>query len=137
MLRLGLERSELDVVDDQFGAPTAAAMLAEKTVHSLAGLDAGDPGRSLTGVAGTYNLTCSGKTSWCGFAREIFRRARELGWPLQVREVRGIPTSSYPTPAPRPLNCLLDCRRYCERFATTLPSWQQCLDETLRQIPIP
>ncbi len=134
MLRLGSERPELDIVDDQVGAPTSAAMLADKTVHVLAGLDPADPVGSLADRGGTYHLTCSGETSWHGFAEEIFSQARGLGWPLRVQEVRGIPTSSYPTPAQRPLNSRLDCSRFCEQFATTLPSWQDCLRDTLERL---
>jgi len=134
MLKLGGERAELDIVDDQVGAPTSAAMLADKTVHVLAGLVPENPAGALGEKRGTYHLTCSGETSWHGFAEEIFSQARELGWPLEVQEVRGIPTASYPTPAQRPLNSRLDCGRFCERFATTLPSWQDCLRDTLRQL---
>ncbi len=134
MLRLGGERSELSIVDDQVGAPTSATMLAAKTVHVLGCLDPDDPGSSLGGKGGTYNVTCSGETSWRGFAEEIFRRARELGWPLKVQKVHGTPTSSYPTPARRPLNSRLDCSRFCAQFGTTLPSWQDCLLETLRRV---
>ncbi len=137
MLRLGSERPELDIVADQVGAPTSATLLADKTVHVLAGLDPGDPASSLADKSGTYNLTCSGEASWCGFAEEIFSQARVLGWPLQVHEVNGIPTSAYPTPAQRPLNSRLDCGRFCKQFATTLPSWQECLRETLQRLPLP
>ena len=134
MLRLGSERAELDIVDDQVGAPTSAAMLADKTVRLLADLDAGNPASSLADKAGTYHLTCSGETSWSGFAEEIFSQARKLGWEFQVRDIRGIPTRAYPTPAQRPLNSRLDCSRFCEQFSTTLPSWQECLRDTLQQL---
>jgi dTDP-4-dehydrorhamnose reductase len=109
-------------------------MLADKTVHVLAGLDATDPTGSLAERGGTYHLTSAGETSWHGFAEEIFRQARELGWDLLVREVRGIPTCEYPTPATRPLNSRLDCRLFCEQFDTTLPSWRDCLQPVLQRL---
>ena len=127
---LGTERS------GRSGAPTSATLLADQTVHALAGLDPGGPAESLADRGGTYNLTCSGEASWCGFAEEVFSQARGLGWPLQVLEVKGIPTSAYPTPAQRPLNSRLDCSRFCEQFATTLPSWQDCLGQTLQRLAI-
>jgi dTDP-4-dehydrorhamnose reductase len=132
MLRLGAERPGLDIVDDQVGAPTSAAMLADKTVHVLAGLDPEDPCGSLADKSGTYHLTCAGEVSWHGFAEEIFRQARQLGWEMVVQDVRGIPTSEYPTPAKRPLNSRLDCSRFCAQFSTSLPTWQDCLQETLQ-----
>jgi dTDP-4-dehydrorhamnose reductase len=134
MLRLGAERPELDIVNDQVGAPASAAMLADKTVHVLAGLDPGDPGDSLVDKSGTYHLTCAGETSWHGFAEEIFRQARDLGWEMSVQDVRGIPTSAYPTTATRPLNSRLDCSRFCTQFSTTLPAWQDCLRQTMLRL---
>ena len=67
MLRLGAEREELRVVDDQIGAPTPARLIAEVTARVVADwcLD------ETTMREGTYHLVTSGQTSWCGFARAI------------------------------------------------------------------
>jgi dTDP-4-dehydrorhamnose reductase len=74
MLRLGAERDELRVVDDQVGAPTSAALIADVTAEVTGRWFAEDDAAS-SGFDGTYHLVTAGSTSWCGFARAIFERA--------------------------------------------------------------
>ncbi|MBV8437041.1 MAG: dTDP-4-dehydrorhamnose reductase [Silvibacterium sp.] len=122
MLRLGREREQLRVVNDQIGAPTTAAALARAT---RAVIDA-----NVQEVSGIYHMTCAGETSWCGFAQEIFRRAAApegRHWP----EVVGIPSTEYPTPAKRPKNSLMSNSKLNARFGVALPQWQDALAETL------
>jgi len=74
MLRLGRERDELRVVDDQFGVPTSARLIAAITADSI--------GRLATGSApqpGIYHLAPHGETTWCRFARTILAAARDRG----------------------------------------------------------
>ena len=66
MLRLGAERSELRVVDDQIGAPTSAATIANATARLA------EQYAEIPEAAGIYHMTAAGSTSWCGFARAIF-----------------------------------------------------------------
>jgi dTDP-4-dehydrorhamnose reductase len=124
MLRLGREREQLRVVNDQVGAPTTAAALARAT---RAVIDAKE-------VSGIYHMTCAGETSWCGFAQEIFRRApapEGRQWP----QVVGIPDTEYPTPAKRPKNSVMCNSKLKARFGVALPHWQDALAETLAEIP--
>ncbi len=123
MLRLGAERSELRVVDDQVGAPTSAAAIAGATARLVDQYAA--PGARLP--AGIYHMTAGGSTSWCGFARAIFS-AGILSVPPQVQ---AIPSSDYPTPAKRPANSVLSNDKFAHAFGFRLPSWQQQLQELL------
>ena len=126
MLRLGTEREQLRVVNNQVGAPTSAAALARATRTIIdAGVDDVD--------CGIYHMTCAGKTSWCGFAQEIFRRApapEGKQWP----EVIGIRDTEYPTPAKRPKNSLMSNAKLQARFGVALPRWQDALDATLQEM---
>lgn len=71
MLKLGKEREELRIVDDQIGAPTWSRAIAETTAQVLSGVS-GNVSDFLVDKGGLYHLSASGKTSWYGFARAIF-----------------------------------------------------------------
>jgi len=126
MLRLGKDRDQLRVVNDQIGAPTTAAALARATRTVIdEGVD--------DAYSGIYHMTCGGETSWCGFAQEIFRRApapEGKKWP----EVVGIPDTEYPRPAKRPKNSVMSNARLHARFGVALPHWQDALAETLAEM---
>ena len=121
MLRLGREREQLKIVDDQIGAPTSAEAITEATLAVLSQLDGGGDSKS-----GVYHLTCAGETSWCGFARAIFAR---FAAQQKAPEVLPIPTEAYPTPAMRPRNSRLNCDRFTAQFGFRMPAWERALDE--------
>jgi dTDP-4-dehydrorhamnose reductase len=125
MLRLAETHDTVRVVDDQHGAPTAAADLAG-AILDLAERLTGDPG-----TGGVYHLAGAGETTWRGFAAAIF-----AGWARRghrVPRLEAITTAQYPTPAHRPANSRLDCSKIARVFGLRLPPWQtsleRCLDE--------
>jgi dTDP-4-dehydrorhamnose reductase len=124
MLRLGAERDHLTIVADQIGAPTPARDIA-RTCLEVARQLAEDAGK-----AGTYHYAGAPETSWAGFAREIFTRA-DL-----TCDVEDIPTTAYPTPAPRPLNSRLDCALLETVFGIARPDWRQGLDAILKDLEV-
>lgn len=126
MLRLAAERSELKVVDDQLGTPTYARSLSSATVAILDWLT--DHPRQRRAAMGTYHMTCSGVTSWYGFAGEIMR----LTGNHRV-EVSPISTREWPTPAKRPAYSVLDNTKLAEQFRISLATWQQALRYCLQQ----
>ena len=132
MLRLGRERDVLRVVNDQWGAPTSAAALAEATremIDRLTGEDTENPET----WAGVYHATCGGQTSWCGFAKAVFAEAigcEPRKWP----QVEGIASENYPTPARRPRNSVLLNRRLKERFSIELPKWEVALHTAVKEL---
>ena len=122
MLRLGAERAEIGVVDDQHGNPTSALDLADAILRIAPGLAAG----------GTYHLCNSGSTSWCGFARHIFAASHALGGPSPA--VRAITTADYPTPARRPANSRLSTDAFAARFGFSPRPWQEATDDVVRRL---
>ena len=132
MFRLGRERSDLNIVDDQIGAPTSTLELASATRAIVDGILAGRFGTA-PDYSGVYHMTCSGEVSWCGFARVIFERAGAL---LDGKSpaVHPIPTSSYPTPARRPHNSVMSNEKLHARFGVRLASWQSALDRVLERL---
>ncbi|MFA5950033.1 MAG: dTDP-4-dehydrorhamnose reductase [Hyphomicrobium sp.] len=127
MLRLGAERQELSIVDDQIGTPTYARDIARAIGHVLPQLiDRHEPIKW-----GTYHLTNSGSTTWFGFATEIFRLAAECGLP--VPRLKPIPTSGYPTPARRPQYSVLDTSKIEHAFGVRLPPWEASVQDCMRE----
>nr|WP_298249126.1 dTDP-4-dehydrorhamnose reductase [uncultured Halomonas sp.] len=141
MLRLGREREALKVVGDQIGAPTPARLIAQVTalaLHQGETIHSSQAQRSpLTphAPAGIYHLAPRGKTSWHGFASEIFRQAAEYGEALVITpdNVAPIPTAEYPTPAQRPLNSRLSLDKLEQALGIQLPGWQEQLALTLSE----
>jgi len=133
MLRLGRERSEISVVDDQIGAPTTSIELADATRAVVDGVLAGRFGKPEE-WAGLYHMTCAGSTSWCGFAREIFVQATHLP-DNKCPVVNPIPSRAYPTPARRPSNSVLCNEKLHARFGLGLAPWQSALSQVIRLLP--
>ena len=130
MLRLAAERSELQVINDQIGAPTGADLLADVATQAARRL------LHDTSVSGTYHCAAGGSTSWHGYAGHVIDWARAHGQSFQVAPgaVKGIPTSAYPTPAQRPLNSRLDTRRLQQTFQVHLPHWQWGVERMLTEV---
>jgi dTDP-4-dehydrorhamnose reductase len=129
MLRLGKERAELRIVDDQIGSPTSSECIAQATSDVLAQVLA-PGGAGMQGRSGIYNLTSSGETSWFGFAKAILTEAASrFGSPLP--NLVSILTADYPTPAKRPANSRLSCERLEQTFGVTLPHWEHALSLVL------
>jgi dTDP-4-dehydrorhamnose reductase len=124
MLRLAQERDRLTVIDDQHGAPTGADLIADVTAHAVHAV-----GRGAV-PSGIYHLAPAGETTWCGYARYLLGIAREAGAPVKA-QVDGIPTTAYPTPARRPHNSRLDCRKLQQAFGLQLPDWRQGVNRVL------
>lgn len=126
MLRLGAERDSVSVVADQFGCPTHAGDLAEAVAAVTLALE---QGRS---DGGTWHVVNAGETSWHGLAAQVFARAAIHGRPTPA--LHAIPTSAYPTKAPRPANSRLAGAKLARDFGITLRSWQSAADAAVDQI---
>ncbi len=122
LLRLAETKDRLTVVADQIGCPTPAAALAD-ALWAMARRLQTDPS-----VAGTYHFAGSPPTSWADFARAIFDQAG------RSVEVVDIPTSAWPTPAPRPLNSRLDTSTTRTVFGIEPPDWRVGLTAILTEL---
>jgi dTDP-4-dehydrorhamnose reductase len=112
MLRLGAERAEVAVVDDQRGSPTYVGHLAEATreVPEL--------------PKGVWHIAAEGDCTWADFAEAIFEEAG-----LDCR-VRRITTAEFGAPAPRPAYSVLRSER---PDAPRLPNWREGLRACLER----
>ena len=112
--RAGLEKSYLDVVDDQIGQPTSTRDVA-RLIKSL--IVSGNP-------TGIFHATNSGATDWCNFARVLFAKA---GW--DPERVRPTSSSAFLRPAPRPSWSVLDHRRWESEGLDSPRPWEEALEE--------
>jgi dTDP-4-dehydrorhamnose reductase len=129
MIKLGKEREELKVVNDQIGVPTSAELIADITALSLYKIiqEENQPQK----MVGTYHLTPMGETSWYSFAQFVFTEAEKHGEQLKVTTDKIIPitTSEYQITtnqkmAKRPANSRLDTKKILEKLGIHLPPWQ-------------
>ncbi|MCI1966665.1 MAG: dTDP-4-dehydrorhamnose reductase [Oscillospiraceae bacterium] len=119
MLRLGKERSKMNIVCDQIGSPTYTADLAPLLCDMI-----------VTEKYGTYHATNEGYCSWAEFASEIFRQAGYL------TKVNFIPTSEYPSRAKRPFNSRMSKRSLDQAGFHRLPEWQDALKRFFEKIGV-
>ena len=127
MLRLAQERERMTVINDQFGAPTGAALLADVTALAL---------QAPRPLAGIYHMAAAGETTWYAYAKYVLAKAKQLKPSLNyaVRDFVAVPTSDFPTPAARPLNSRLNCSRLEQALQLKLPPWQAGVDAMLTKI---
>jgi dTDP-4-dehydrorhamnose reductase len=130
MLRLATERERLTVIDDQFGAPTGADLIADVTAHAIRA------SLQQPALGGLYHLVAGGQTTWHGYASHVIAQARLLqpGLALRVSDVAPVPTSAFPTPAQRPLNSRLATHKLQNAFGLVLSPWQQGVNRMLGEI---
>ncbi len=137
ILRLARERETLNVVADQVGSPTPAAMIATVTGIVLAMLRRG--ALLETGENRLYHLAAANPVSWCDFARTIVALADVTpGFELllQPEAINAITSAEYPTPARRPANSRLDCSRLESDFGLVMPDWQPYLGRMLQLLAL-
>ncbi|KFJ09842.1 dTDP-4-dehydrorhamnose reductase [Delftia acidovorans] len=130
MLRLAQEREALSVIDDQWGAPTGADLIADVTAHAIRQL------QRQPGDQGLYHLVAGGETTWHAYASHVIAKARELApeRPWKVQRIAAVPTSAFPTPAQRPHNSRLNTDRLQQTFGLRLLHWQAGVDRMLQEI---
>jgi dTDP-4-dehydrorhamnose reductase len=130
MLRLGRERTELNVVCDQWGTPTYAADLAQALLSMV--LHAEQTGDF---PAGTYHYSNEGSTTWFDFTVKILQLAG-----ITTCAVHPISTAQYPTRAPRPAYSVLDKTKWKGVFGKNVPAWEDGLVRCLERLdgtPVP
>ena len=130
MLRLAQERERLTVIDDQWGAPTGAELLADVTAHAIRQV------QRRPQDAGLYHLAAQGEVTWNGYAKHVITQAGRAQRAIKIvaKEVAAVATSAFPTPAARPANSRLDCAKLQAVFGLRLPPWQQGVDRMLAEV---
>ena len=119
ILRLFREKEAINVIDDQIGSPTYAADLAFVIMKIIERIQRGQT------FSGIVNYSNAGITNWYEFAKEIKSLVKSNC------KINPIPTSSYPTPAKRPLYSVLDTSKIKKLLPLEIPSWQDSLKKCI------
>lgn len=130
MLKLAKERDKLTVINDQFGAPTGAELLADVTALAIRHVMMHQKDYGL------YHLVASGTTTWFEYARYVIEFARQRGQAIHVQnsQILPVPTETFPTPAKRPSNSRLNTAKLQSTFGITLPDWHLGVTRMLEEI---
>lgn len=133
MVQLAQSRDRLQVVNDQWGAPTYAPWLAQVVLAAL-------PHAMAHSVQGVYHAAAAGQTTWCDYAAYVLQgaqqRAPDLPWRVQRPEP--VASAAYATRAARPMNSRLDCSLLHQTFGVQPMPWQRGVDAWLEaEYPLP
>ncbi|WP_410498590.1 dTDP-4-dehydrorhamnose reductase [Chitinibacter sp. S2-10] len=131
MLRLMQTRDALSVINDQYGAPTSASLIADATAQIIAQYIFSQNRAEF--AYGTYHLVAGGETSWHGYASLINDIAALQGYTLRItsKAIQAIPATAYPVSAPRPANSRLDTQKLQTTFGLRLPAWQDGVHQVM------
>ncbi len=126
MLRLGEDRDELRIVEDQFGSPTYAQDIARSIVEIV-------PQLNLQNTSGLYHYCGDRSCSWYTFATKIFERAKahNLRTPSVINPIE---TNAYSTNAKRPSFSVLDCSKIESEFGVRVSDWYGGLSQVICKI---
>lgn len=134
MLKLGKQKEELSIINDQIGSPTPAFLIADITANIIQTYKYHSC-FDKNNIIGHYHLSPTGYCSWYDYATFIFDTAYSLSIDLTVKHINPITTKDYPTPAKRPFNSRLNCDKLKNTFNLSLPNWQFGVEQVLKTLP--
>jgi dTDP-4-dehydrorhamnose reductase len=136
MVRLAQTRETLQVINDQFGAPTGADLLADVTAHAVRQVTAQHAVNQGAQLSGIYHVAAAGCTTWFEYANCVLDQAQTAQPAIKfiANEVKAVTTSAFPTAAKRPLNSRLNTSKLQSTFGLALPAWQDGVTRMLSEI---
>jgi dTDP-4-dehydrorhamnose reductase len=137
LLKLAQERERLTVINDQWGAPTGAELIASVTAAAVQKVfEEANQDAKRDALAGIYHLVAAGETNWHAYASHVISQAKALrpDLPWAVQEIAPVPSSAFATAARRPHNSRLDTHKLQAVFGISMPDWQQGVDSMLAAI---
>lgn len=130
MLRLAQEREELSVISDQFGAPTAADLIADVTAHAIRAARQDDR------KTGIYHVVPAGTTTWFDYAAFCINLARAAGVDIKTapNKITPIQSAEYVAAANRPLNSRMSISKLENTFGMRMPDWKLGIKRLINNI---
>jgi dTDP-4-dehydrorhamnose reductase len=132
IMKLIQEKTSLNVVSDQIGAPTSSEALAYVSYKIVEAIF-NDPNFK---DFGTYHMTLDNETNWYRYACFITDEAKRLGLQtlMTSKDIKPISSYAYPTLAKRPMNSRLDTTKIKKTFMLELPYWEEEVKRILKEL---
>ena len=132
IIKLAQEKTSLNVVDDQWGAPTSVKTLSEAIQSIIQHIDL----KNNLDIYGTYHVTSKGETNWYLYARKILDvlESFKIESKLKRNDVYPIPSCQYPQDAMRPKNSRMNTTKFKNTFMLEFPHWENKVEKTISQI---
>jgi dTDP-4-dehydrorhamnose reductase len=136
MLRLAATRTTLNVINDQYGIPTGADLLADVTAHIVRQVTATDSTSAHALHAGVYHLAAAGQTTWFEYANFVIQQAiqAQVATKMIATQVNPVASAAFVTAARRPLNSRLNTHKLQSIFKLSLPPWESGVARMLSEI---
>ncbi|MBG5986034.1 dTDP-4-dehydrorhamnose reductase [Proteus vulgaris] len=128
ILNLAKNKEKLSIINDQYGAPTSAELIADCTVIALMQTINNED------KCGIYHLVASGTTNWYEYTQLIIKEAKSNGIKLVLNKIDGIPAINYPLPARRPYNSRMNNEKFKKAFSVELPDWKVGIVRLIKEL---
>jgi dTDP-4-dehydrorhamnose reductase len=132
IFRLAQEKNSLNVVDDQWGAPTSVKTLSNAIQAIIQNVDQ----KNNLELYGTYHVTSKGETNWYLYARKILDilESYKIELKLKQNDLHPIHSSQWPQEATRPKNSRLNTKKFKNTFMLEFPHWENEVADVISQI---
>ena len=132
IIKLAQEKTSLNVIDDQWGAPTSVRTLSEAIqaiIHKL-------QEQKHIDTYGTYHVASDNETNWYLYARKILDVLESFKVQLKLKKnnIYPIASSQYPQDAKRPKNSRMNTTKFKNTFMVEFPSWENEVKDTVVQL---
>ena len=134
MLKLAQERESLKVINDQFGTPTGAELLADITALALQKANHASERHDID-LSGVYHLVAAGETTWYDYAKHVVDVASRLQPSLKIiaKSIEPVSSSAFQTAAKRPSNSRMNTFKLKTTFEFEPPDWKVGVDRMLTE----
>lgn len=131
ILKVSQQKNALEVVSDQYGAPTSARSIARTIAKMILHMREATLDDSRWGI---YNFSGYPYVSWAGFAEKIITHASKKFLTHPNSSIKCINTNDYPSVAKRPKNSMLECSKIKHIFNIDPDNWNDSLGIMLDEI---
>ena len=132
IIKLAQEKTSLNIVDDQWGAPTSVKALSKAIQIIIQYFD----NQYNSDIYGTYHVVSKGETNWYLYARQILDILESFK--IELKIIKGnlhpIPSSQFPQAAMRPKNSRMNTEKFKNTFMVEFPHWENEVNDVVSQI---